>query len=87
MAEAKKTEQVTEVKKADDKVDILIPLESNPNAPSEEFFSVNGKNYIIKKGKTVKVPPEVAEVYYNGQKQLEKNRDYVQSVGLREPQQ
>lgn len=84
MAEAKKTEQVTEVKKPD-KVPILINLDANPNAPTEEFFSVNGKNYIIKKGQTVMVPPEVAEVYYNSQKQMQKNRQYVDSVGLREP--
>lgn len=51
------------VKKEETLVPLLIPLSNNPKDPTEEFISVNFKNYLVKKGTTVMVPPEVKAVY------------------------
>lgn len=56
------------VKKANPKVvpvgriELRIPRSSADEDPNI-FISVNGKNWLIPKGKTVFVPPEVAEEY------------------------
>lgn len=57
------------------KVTVRLPRLGGKNAVQEEFFSVNGKNYIIKRGETVEIPPEVEEVIRNG----EKAEDYALS--------
>lgn len=36
------------------------------------FISVGGKNYILPRGKTSEVPPEVAEEYYRSERAKEK---------------
>lgn len=69
MAEAK-TKQ--ETKKAQ-RVVVRLPRNKGKNAVQEEFFSVNGKNYIIKRGVDVEIPVEVAEVIRNA----EKDEDYA----------
>ena len=50
------------------RVSVRLPRLPGQNAIQEEFFSVNGKNYIIKRGETVEIPEEVAEVIRNGEK-------------------
>lgn len=84
MAETKKAE--TAVKAEPERVEMRIHLDNDPNSPKEEFFSVNGKNYIIQKGVTVFVPPEVKEVYENRLMQEAKTRSYTESKMLNEPQ-
>lgn len=52
------------------RVELRIPR----NSADEEqnvFISVNGKNYLIPKGQTVLVPPEVAEEYYRSEEAKE----------------
>lgn len=44
------------------RVTVRLPRNPGQNARQEEFFSVNGKNYLIKRGETVEIPEEVAEV-------------------------
>ena len=60
-------------KKADNatkgkRVTVILPRLPGQNAVQEEFFSVNGKNYMVKRGKEVEIPEEVAEVIRNAQK-------------------
>ena len=38
------------------KVTVRLPRNPGQNARQEEFFSVNGKNYLIKRGETVEIP-------------------------------
>lgn len=45
---------------------ITLPRLQGKNAPTQEFYSVNGKNYIIERGKPVNVPIELYEVILNG---------------------
>jgi len=68
-------------------VEVMLPPINDPNAPQQEFYSVNGKNYIIKRGIKVKVPASVAEVIYNGMEQERKAFLYIQEKQTRAPQQ
>ena len=50
------------------------------NARQEEFFSVNGKNYIIKRGEDVEVPEAVAEVIENANKAEDYAMRYIDQI-------
>lgn len=60
----KKTDNATKGKR----VTVTLPRLPGQNAIQEEFFSVNGKNYMIKRGEEVEIPEEVAEVIRNAEK-------------------
>lgn len=49
------------------KITVILPLNRGQNANQDEFFSVNGKNYIIRRGEEVEIPEEVAEVIRNAE--------------------
>lgn len=71
-------------KKADNatkkKVTVKLPRLHGQNANQEEFFSVNGKNYIIQRGVEVEIPEEVAEVIRNAEKAEEYAMTYVDGL-------
>ncbi|MBQ3232407.1 MAG: hypothetical protein IJB25_02910 [Clostridia bacterium] len=46
-------------------------FKDNQNYTSDVFVSVNGENYLIKRGVTVDVPDYIAEVLENSQKEDE----------------
>lgn len=62
------------------RVMVRLPLLRGQNARQEEFFSVNGKNYLIKRGETVEVPECVAEVIRNAERADECALRYVNSL-------
>ena len=62
------------------RVTVTLPRLPGQNANQEEFFSVNGKNYIIKRGIEVEIPEEVAEVIRNAQKAEEYAMNYVEAL-------
>lgn len=62
------------------RVEVRLPRNPGQNANQDEFFSVNGKNYIIKRGETVEIPEEVAEVIRNAEKAEEYALHYVDSL-------
>lgn len=62
------------------RVTVRLPRLPGQNAIQEEFFSVNGKNYLIKRGETVEIPEEVAEVIRNGEKAEEYAMNYVDGL-------
>lgn len=59
MAEKKTPEKEPE-RTVPSRVPVFIPKESKGD--DDLFVAVNGRRYLIQKGKTVMVPPEVAEV-------------------------
>ena len=87
MADENKKEKVVseDTKKEKKLVEITLPLLEDPNAPQEEYFSVNFKGYRIKRGVTVKVPEELAEVIRNAEKGKVAALKYAQEKALREP--
>ena len=62
------------------KVVVRLPRLQGQNARQEEFFSVNGRNYLIQRGKDVEVPEEVAEVIRNAEKAEEYAMHYVDKL-------
>ena len=62
------------------RVTVRLPKLPGQNAIQEEFFSVNSKNYIIKRGETVEIPEEVAEVIRNAEKAEEYAMNYVDGL-------
>ena len=62
------------------RVQVRLPRLSGQNAIQEEFYSVNGKNYIIKRGETVEIPEEVAEVIRNAEKAEEYTMQYIDGL-------
>ena len=59
---------------------VHLPRLHGQNARQEEFFSVNGRNYIIQRGIDVEVPEEVAEVIRNAQRAEECAMHYVDKL-------
>ena len=78
MADATKKKDNTE------RVKVRLPLNKGQNANQDEFFSVNFKNYIIKRGKTVEIPEELAEVIENAEKAEEYAMQYADERKARE---
>ena len=62
------------------RVTVRLPKLPGQNANQEEFFSVNGKNYIIRRGEEVEIPEEVAEVIRNAEKAEEYAMNYVDGL-------
>lgn len=86
MAEkTKKTTESTVENNADNaeketRVTVRLPRLPGQNAEQTEFFSVNGKNYRIKRSETVEVPEAVAEVIRNAEKAEEYAMRYVEKL-------
>ncbi len=66
------------------KVKIRLPRREGAGKNQTEFFSVNGKNYTVERGRTVEVPAALAEVILNGELALEAAAAYAEAKHLRE---
>lgn len=62
------------------RVTVRLPRNKGRNAEQDEFYSVNGRNYRIKRGETVEIPEEVAEVILNAEKAEEYAMHYVDGL-------
>ena len=80
MAESTTKKTVDNATTKSKRVTVRLPKLPGQNAIQEEFFSVNGKNYIIKRGETVEIPEEVAEVIRNAEKAEEYAMNYVEGL-------
>ena len=81
MAETtKKTDNATKGKR----VTVRLPRLPGQNAIQEEFYSVNGRNYRLKRGETVEIPEELAEVIRNNEKAEEYAMHYIDGLGKAE---
>jgi hypothetical protein len=77
MADKKPVNQIeAPVIGATDKVKLTIPLIPGAKDQPDEFISVNGKSYLIQRGKTVTVPRYVADAYYASVRNQEKADKY-----------
>lgn len=79
---AETTKKTTENAKR--KVTVRLPRNQGQNARQEEYFSVNGRNYLIKRGETVEIAEEVAEVIRNGEQAEEYAMQYVEELAKAE---
>lgn len=62
------------------RVTVRLPRLPGQNAIQEAFYSVNGKNYRIKRGETVEIPEEVAEIIRNAEQAEEYAMQYVDKL-------
>lgn len=62
------------------RVEVRLPRLSGKNANQEEFFSVNFKNYLIRRGETVEIPEELAEVIRNNEQAEEYAMRYSEGL-------
>lgn len=69
---------------ADETIKVRLPRATGVNANQDEFFSVNYKNYIIKRGEYVEIPRELYEVIVNGEKAEEAAFKFAEEQGVRE---
>lgn len=82
---AEKTKETKPAEKQGKRVQVKLPRNAGQNANQDEFFSVNFKNYIIKRGEYVDVPEEVAEVIKNNEQTEDYAMRYVEKKALKEP--
>ena len=73
-----------EVKNAN-RVEVRLPRNAGQNANQDEFFSVNFKNYIIKRGESVEIPEELVEVIRNNEQAEEYAMRYADEKAFRDP--
>ena len=85
MAEKKTAEVVVEEEVNDNAlVPVFLERIPDPNASQVEFYSLNFKNYLIERGKTVYVPKELKAIN-DAQKQAESEAvDFANGLGIRE---
>ena len=62
------------------KVTIRLPRLAGQNAIQEEFYSINGKRYIIKRGETVEIPENLGKLIQDNEKAEESALNYVESL-------
>lgn len=63
----------------DNRVEIHIPKGAANDDPNF-FIGLNGVNYILPRGKTSKVPPEIAEVYNRSIKAQEEMDEHIDAM-------
>lgn len=66
-------------------VEVTLPILRDANAPQEEFFSLNGKNWLIKRGVPVMIPVALKEVIDNSDKAMEAAYSYAREQALKQP--
>lgn len=76
MATSTKTEKAENV---DNHVEIFIPKGYGNDDPNY-FISVNGKNYLLPRGKKSKVPPEIAYEFERAQRAQQKQDENIDAL-------
>lgn len=71
--------------KTEKRVQVRLPRIPGQTGDQFEFFSVNGRNYLIERGKYVDVPAEVEEVIRNGELAEEAAFQYAKERAIRQP--
>lgn len=74
--QAAETEEQTVEAPDDGMVNIFLMRDSD-KYKGDVFVQVNGRSYIVKRGRNVKVPKEVAEVLQNSQEQDTKAAEFI----------
>ena len=66
------------------RVSVRLPRNNGQNANQDEFFSVNFKNYIIRRGERVEIPEALAEIIENNEKAEDFAMKFVEETGFKE---
>ena len=74
------TKKTADNAKKEKKITVKLPRLQGQNAIQEEFYSVNGRNCLLKRGEEVEIREEIAEVIRNGEKAEEYAMKYVDDL-------
>lgn len=66
-------------------VPVTLPFLDDADSPQQEFVSLNFKNYIIKRGETVMVPPEIKDMLDASEKSKQEARKAAMKLGYKDP--
>ncbi len=81
---AERTKETASATPTEQRVQVKLRRNEGQNANQDEFFSINFKNYIIKRGEFVEVPAELKEVIDNGEEALEAAYRFAEEKALNE---
>lgn len=76
---ANTNKEVNTAEVEDKRVDLFIPKGSVNDEPNQ-LISVNGVNYLLPKGKTSNVPPEVAYEYNRALRAQQKMDEHIEEM-------
>lgn len=62
------------------RVTVRLPRLPGKDADQVQFFAVNGRTYRIKRGETVEIPEEVAELIRNNEKAEDYALSYIDNL-------
>lgn len=71
-------------KKETPRVQVRLLRNKGQNADQNEFFYLNGKTFLIKRGEYVDIPEELKEVIDNGEMAEEAAMRYAEDKSVRE---
>lgn len=74
------------VEKKEKRVEVRLPRLGGVNANPDEFYSVNFKNYLVRRGVTVEVPEPVANVIQDNEQAEEYALRYIEETKQKTPQ-
>lgn len=64
---------------------IRLPRNPGQNANQDEFFSVNFKNYMIKRGEYIEVPDEIAALIMDNEQAEDAALRFIEANGMKTP--
>lgn len=84
MAETKTTTKTEEVTNKNELVEVHLKRIPDPKAPQVEFYSLNFKNYLIRRGETVLVPKELKALIDEQERAENEAMDYINNLVSKE---
>lgn len=66
-------------------VPYTLPIDPNPKASQQEFYSYNFKNYIIKRGVQVMIPKGLRDIIVEQNRARLEELRYILETALKEP--
>lgn len=67
-------------KGAQEMVEVYLPRNNSGDKIQQEFYSLNGKNYLIKRGVSVMVPKAVKKLIDSNRRDEDKAAEYEESL-------
>lgn len=86
MADTTKKNDNANATKTKRRVTVRLPRLAGQNAIQEEFYAVNGRTTLVKRGETVEITEEVAEVIRNNEKAEDYAMNYIDNLKKNNPE-
>ena len=63
----------------------ILPFLEGIDSPKQEFYSINGKDYILKRGEAIELPEDVYDYIMEQEKAKLEAIKRARAIGLKEP--